>query len=278
MADTLIDRGQVWSIPHMDDLRFMKAHFIKHAFKPHAHDYFVLGIIEQGLQSYTHNRDQHYTSPGEIIIINPGEVHTGESAVAHGFSYRALYPSAQWMASLTSIFATRTNTLPYFGNTLIVDNAMYRQIRTIHRLSEMPSSAMAVETMLLYFFVSFVKRYAKGDFVLPMYQTAQQAIRIVCDYINTYYARPITLDDLSAHVHISPFHLARLFTQEMGITPHKYLESVRIKRAEALICAGMPLADVALAVGFSSQSHLNRSFKHFLGITPNTLRKHRKIL
>ncbi|MEL6527868.1 MAG: helix-turn-helix domain-containing protein [Chloroflexota bacterium] len=53
---------------------------------------------------------------------------------------------------------------------------------------------------------------------------------------------------------------------------------MRIKRAEALICAGMPLADVALAVGFSSQSHLNRSFKHFLGITPNTLRKHRKIL
>lgn len=278
MTNTMIDRGQVWSVPQLDNLRFMKAHFVKHAFKPHVHDYFVLGIIEDGLQSFTHNRDLHYTAPGKIIMINPGEVHTGEAAIQHGFSYRALYPSAAWLTSIADMSSTQNQPVPYFGNTLIMDSQAYRQIRRIHHFSETPSSLMALETMLLYFFVSFMKRHARGNFSLPTYHTAQQAICTARDYIHAYYARPLTLSDLAAQVHMSPFHLARLFARQMGITPHKYLESVRIKRAEELICEGIPLSDVAYTVGFSSQSHLTRTFKHFLGITPNILRKHRKIL
>ena len=67
---------------------------------------------------------------------------------------------------------------------------------------------------------------------------------------------------------LSPFHLARLFAGAYGLPPHKYLEGLRVDRARALLAAGRPLAEVALAAGFASQSHLNRSFKRILGITP----------
>lgn len=59
-----------------------------------------------------------------------------------------------------------------------------------------------------------------------------------------------------------------MFRSAFGLPPHKYLEGLRVRRAEELIRAGLPLAEAALASGFSSQSHLNRSFKHILGITP----------
>ncbi len=50
--------------------------------------------------------------------------------------------------------------------------------------------------------------------------------------------------------------------------PHAYLENVRIRQAERLIRSGLSLADVAVHVGFSSQSHMTRSFKKIIGVTP----------
>jgi hypothetical protein len=72
----------------------MRARYVQHAFKPHAHDYFVLGLIEAGRQSFTHERDHHITTAGALIIINPGE-----AAIRDGFAYRALYPSADLLLS-----------------------------------------------------------------------------------------------------------------------------------------------------------------------------------
>jgi AraC family transcriptional regulator len=88
------------------------------------------------------------------------------------------------------------------------------------------------------------------------------------DYLHAQLQGRITLDDLARVAGLSPYHLARLFRAEFGLPPHKYLEGLRVRRAGDLIKAGLPLAEVAAAVGFSSQSHLNRSFKHILGITP----------
>ena len=94
-------------------------------------------------------------------------------------------------------------------------------------------------------------------------------------HIERNYAREITLRELSATVHQSPFHLARRFKQVTGVSPHQYLIEVRLKAARALLDAGSgrrSLAEVAAAVGFADQSHLTRHFKRRFGVTPRQLR------
>lgn len=83
----------LWHVPHLDDLQLLRAHIISYAFKRHAHDYFVIGMIEKGVQQFAYRRERFVTPPTGLIVINPGEPHTGESAIASGFEYRALYPS-----------------------------------------------------------------------------------------------------------------------------------------------------------------------------------------
>jgi AraC family transcriptional regulator len=76
-------------------------------------------------------------------------------------------------------------------------------------------------------------------------------------------------------VHLSPYHLARLFKQATGDSPHHYLIQVRLTSARALLSAGSgqrSLAEIAAAVGFSDQSHLTRHFKRQFGVTPKQLR------
>ena len=68
---------------------------------------------------------------------------------------------------------------------------------------------------------------------------------------------------------MSRFYFCRLFKQSTGITLYQYLIKCRTERAKALLLQGnLSIADVALAVGFSNQSHFTKHFKRLVGVTP----------
>lgn len=93
-------------------------------------------------------------------------------------------------------------------------------------------------------------------------------VRRVRDYLREGYARRITLKELGRVAGMCRYALARAFTREIGMPPHAYQTHLRVLRAAALIAAGRPLSAVALEVGFSDQSHLNRNFKLVMGLSP----------
>ena len=88
--------------------------------------------------------------------------------------------------------------------------------------------------------------------------------------LEALYAENVSLSDVAHEVGLSPFHFLRVFQDEVGLTPHRYLTQVRIERARARLSAGASLAETALDCGFVDQSHLNRQFKRILGFTPGT--------
>jgi AraC family transcriptional regulator len=97
----------------------------------------------------------------------------------------------------------------------------------------------------------------------------QQAI----DYIHTYLNRDLSLAELASVVNISPTYFASLFKQEMGISPHQYVIRQRVEQAKLMLSkTDLAIADIALQVGFSSQSHLTQQFKRLTGMTPKQVR------
>ena len=82
-------------------------------------------------------------------------------------------------------------------------------------------------------------------------------VRAVCDYLEAHCDRRITLEQLSTLAGLSKYHLLRCFTRQKGITPHRYLETVRVNRARALLEQGATPLDAALRAGFADQSHFN---------------------
>ena len=106
--------------------------------------------------------------------------------------------------------------------------------------------------------------------------TQPRAVVQAVDFIHENYAMDLSLSDIAAAAHLSPFHLSRIFKKATGVTPHQYLLQVRVNSARSLLTAGAgnrSLAEVAAAVGFSDQSHLTRHFKRLLGVTPKQLRQ-----
>lgn len=80
----------------------------------------------------------------------------------------------------------------------------------------------------------------------------------------------ITVESMAQHCSLSPRHFARRFSEQMKITPAKYLESLRVEQARLLMENGQQsLKSVAYACGFSSIEQLRRSFTRLLSVTPS---------
>jgi AraC family transcriptional regulator len=98
---------------------------------------------------------------------------------------------------------------------------------------------------------------------------ARSVLRAVEEYIHAHLDQNVALADLAEVAHLSEFHFARLFKQTTGLSPHQFVIHQRIERAKRLIAAGrLSLAQIAIDVGFSDQSQLNRHFKRLVGVTP----------
>ena len=94
----------------------------------------------------------------------------------------------------------------------------------------------------------------------------------VVEFIETHLDQTIRLQDLSLLAGLSEYHFQRSFKQSCGVSPHVWIAHRRIVRAKALIRANEPLSQIAACCGFSSQSHLTRSFKSGVGVTPAAYR------
>ena len=83
-----------------------------------------------------------------------------------------------------------------------------------------------------------------------------------------HYADNITLDELVSRTDFGKSYLLRLFAKQVGVSPYRYLQNIRLGQAKKLLEAGVPPVDAAGLTGFSDQSHFTHYFKDFIGLTP----------
>jgi transcriptional regulator GlxA family with amidase domain len=85
----------------------------------------------------------------------------------------------------------------------------------------------------------------------------------------------LTVEALADRVAMSPRHFARVFREEVGETPARYVEAVRVEAARRLLeRTGRSVDDVASACGFGTAETLQRAFRRRLGVSPGAYRRH----
>lgn len=260
------DEQRFW---HHDQLQleYLQAYHVDYAYPKHSHEQFVICLIEYGVQSFFHKGSKYFTPPSGLILINPDVVHTGEAATESGFVLRSIYPTVEHMK--TAVYQlTGTYKTPYFRDVRVDDLQATRSFYTLHETLKNETDPLRCESHFITTLAQLIKRYADIALVEKPLGKESHAIQQARHYIEANYAKGISLNKLADFVGFSPYHFLRVFHAEVGMPPHAYLQDVRIRRAKQLITAGHPLSDVAVGVGFNSQSHLTRRFKQAIGVTP----------
>ena len=107
-----------------------------------------------------------------------------------------------------------------------------------------------------------------GPPLWPLRASPRPSLADVARYIEANFSERIALKDLASIAELSVFRLVTVFRREMGISPYRYLNAVRVKKAQQLLRDGVPPAIAAIEVGFFDQSHLCRHFRTICGMTP----------
>ena len=252
----------------------VRAHFEGHAYDPHWHDSYLVGITEQGLQQFNCRRQQHNSTPGKVFLLEPGDIHDGTAPQAGGFTYRTLYLDPTWLdRELRAQFEdTPDNTQLSFAATLAEDPRL--AIATASAFEAMHHDELRIvrQTALDHLLANLTshlrwRTVLNPDPRLPL--VAQRAR----DYLHSHLHQDIGLDDLAQATGVDRFRLSRAFKAAFGMAPHAYLIQLRLTRARLLLARGELPVNVAAALGFADQSHLGRWFQRAYRMTPADYRR-----
>jgi AraC family transcriptional regulator len=143
-------------------------------------------------------------------------------------------------------------------------------------LAPAPVGKLYAETAAQMLAVHLLRHYLATDVAIKDVSrglTSSQMKRII-DYIQAHLNQDLSLEALAQQIGFSAYHFARLFRQTTGESPHRFVLHKRIEAAQRLLKeTDLPLAQIALEVGFPDQSHFTHAFKRRLGLTPYKYRQ-----
>jgi AraC-like DNA-binding protein len=100
------------------------------------------------------------------------------------------------------------------------------------------------------------------------------AFRRIEEHVHANLDSTLDIDELAGLIRMSPSHFTRSFRKTAGMTPHRFVIQCRVERARELLTAtDLPLTEIALATGFSDQSHFSRRFQELTGFPPGAYRR-----
>lgn len=239
---------------------------IMQKFPNHFHDYYVIGFIESGERCLSCKNRKYTVEPGDLLLFNPHDNHTCEQIDGRTLDYRCINVPPETM-SKAAFEITGKEYLPYFSPAVIFHSELASLLGELHMIIMEEEKDFRKEEIFFFLLEQLIKEFSEEG-IEPSLAEENRETRIICNFLEENYMKNITLDELSELTGLSKYYLLRSFTKQKGISPYRYLETIRIDRAKKLLEKGVLPIEAALQTGFTDQSHFSNFFKKFIGLTP----------
>jgi len=200
---------------------------------------------------------------GDIIMVNPGEMHDGMPIRGSPREWRMLYFDPTGVARMAE--AEGINTFEVVRPAVHDPVLAARFGRLFACVTTASPDPLLLADSLLRLVMNTLRRHGLRP---PPRRESPPSVRKALARLDGDPASPIGLTELAELVGVSRFQLLRGFAREVGTTPHAYLMQRRIQLVRRLLVAGRPIAEAAIDAGFADQSHLTRAFVRQFGVTP----------
>lgn len=251
----------------------LHARFDCHEFAMHAHDTWAIGAVISGAKDiFGKNGTDGIIRSRQIYSLPPHRAHAGK-AVGSACEYVMLYvPVEEW----TMQCEARGVDIHRFSHRPL-DDARSAQcfLSFVTLMLQYPDSLSAGSVEWANFCEVLLHRYGTAERTT----SSSYAVRgdpdllRAYDFLNEYWNRNVSLDELAGESAMSVYELCRRFSSVYGLSPHRYQLVLRLEKAKAKLLRGASISDVAIDTGFADQSHLGRHFKSMFGITPGAVLK-----
>jgi AraC-like DNA-binding protein len=252
------------------DYELLQARYVHHRFGLHAHDCFVLAVVEDGAEGLRVGGARRVAYPGDVVLFSPGEVHDGWAQDGRGFSYRAVYPSRDLVARAVGLPPAAPG-VPCFRDNVITDPQLADGLRRAHGWLSGGGDALDGQVALAPILELLFDRYGTNG--LDRRRVVAGTAAMVRDLIDSRVVEPVRLRELARACDETPLRVLRAFRAAYGLPPHRYQLQRRVQIALRRLRAGAELAALAADLGFADQSHFTRVFKSVVGVSPGAYQR-----
>jgi AraC-like DNA-binding protein len=237
-------------------------------FPRHSHDQFGIGVINSGGHCSWSSIGSVGAVCGDIIMVNPGEMHDGHSLDGRPRGWKMLFfePEVVYEA-LAKEERNRTITLQ---PTVRDRNQRIRFDRLFDAITDSQPDDLHIEESLVRTLAYAFRHHGSQH---PVRLSALPSVDKVVKLINSEPEKALSLQVMAQMAGVSRFHFLRGFARVTGATPHAYIVHQRTRLARRLLVAGKEVGQASTEAGFADQSHMTRAFVRQLGISPARYRQ-----
>jgi len=237
-------------------------------FPRHSHDQFGIGVITFGGHRSWSSIGSVDAVCGDIIMVNPGEMHDGSSLDGKPRGWRMLFFEPEIACKiLGDEERSRTPTL----QPTVRDRHQYLRLnRLFDAVTDPQPDSLDIDECLVRTLAYAFRHHGSQ---LPSRFPALPSVDRVVKLIDREPEIPHSLQEMADMAGASRFHFLRGFARVTGATPHAYIVQQRVRLARRLLAAGMEVGHASAEAGFADQSHMTRAFVKQIGITPARYRR-----
>ncbi len=239
-------------------------------FPNHFHEHYVIGFVEDGERCLSCRNEDYIIGQRSVVLFNPGDNHACVQTDEGTLNYRGFNIGKEVMLDLAEE-VTGKRELPGFLKNVISDDEVICCLHPLHEAVMNGNDDFGKEENLLFLLSSLIQNYGQPfENCIP---GCREEIERACRFMEQHFAERIYLDQICRQAGLSKSTLLRAFTRSKGITPYRYLETIRINEAKKLLSNGVSPLDAAMRTGFSDQSHFTNYFTGFTGLAPGIYRE-----
>lgn len=245
----------------------------------HHHDFYEVDFLISGDVTYVIESRVYHVQPGQMLIINPRELHQVYiQPDAAPYERYMLWIAPSLLQSLSSeqtdLCRCFDMTRPHYGNLLHLPSEQRRaipaMIETLLQEQEQPSfgSDLLRRNLLTELMIHINRLVDLPDTVAETPSGDQTVVTRVIDYINAHYHESLSLDMLAERFFVSKYHLSHEFTKQMGTGIYQYIQKKRLLIARQLMAQGQKPVEVYAMCGFGDYAAFFRAFRKVYGLSP----------
>jgi len=232
-----------------------------HSFPRHTHDEYGIGVILSGAQRSWSGIGLVESFPGDVISVNPGELHDGHPVDRAVRCWRIIYFDPVTLAQRLAPDAARE--IEFISPNLREPGLGHWVNLLFDRLTH-NTDGLGIEEIVSY----LVGRLVSKDRPECDRRNYSAPVRKARKRIDEDPSGQVSLAELAGLSGVSRYQIVRAFARELGVTPYAYVIQRRVRLARQLLVSGATLVEAALRAGFADQSHLTRAFARQYGVPP----------
>ena len=246
-------------------IELFSAWFTGEAYQRHRHDTYAIGVTDSGVQVFDYRGSVHSSTPGQVVVLHPDEIHDGRAGTSEGFGYRIVYVEPFRLTDAIRILRGRPYPLPFVSEPVSTNGMLSRAIDAAFRA---PLEPLAVDSLIVELAQGLMAGERGGARSVISRRVDVPAIERARQFLDAEKTRVVHSRELESITGLTRYDLSRQFRIMLGTSPYRYLLMRRLEFARERIHRERPLVEVALDAGFADQAHFTRAFRSAFGLTP----------